>query len=708
MLVSVVIELNNANLDQPYSYLVDFAMQKDIKIGQKVIVPFGNRDIEGFVLDIAHNYDNSNYKYIKAISKDFLNEEQLMLIKYLREHNGATMIECINTILPPALRASIKNKDKKKFIRCLRVINTKDNMSDKEKKVIQYIASKDNVTLKEVNKLFGTYVVGKLRNQNIIEMYEIEEYRMSLEINKLNYYEKLNHEQQVVVKNILKSSSNIHLIHGRTGSGKTVCYIELIKHCLENNQEVLFLVPEISLTSQIVNIISHHFDNDVAIFHSKMSSTERYDQFRKIIDKKVKIAIGTRSSIFLPFTSLGLIIIDEEHDDSYIQESKISYSTKEIAVIRSKYHGAKIILGSATPDVCTFYNTKNNKIELHVLEKSYSTSNISTEIIDMKANFDWIISKNLEDKIRKVIKKNHQFILLLNRRGYANYLICNECGEALKCPNCEVTLNLHTSNVLKCHHCSYQISNAVCDCGSSDFSEYGYGLQKIEEVLNEVFRDIKIARVDTDILTKTAKVSEIFNSFTNHEYDGLIGTQILSKGLNFTNVSLVAIIDADYMLNINSYKASEKTFQYITQSLGRNARGLNDSINLVQTYDTSHYAFVNAISNDYISFYESEIKFREKFNYPPFTKYTKIIGTSSNLSLLVKNMNDLFAECKKLHLSATKPHFSNIEKINSQYRIQILVKHSHFTKIFGIIGKVREYNKIKEVNIIINNNPIDF
>ncbi len=240
------------------------------------------------------------------------------------------------------------------------------------------------------------------------------------------------------------------------------------------------------------------------------------------------------------------------------------------------------------------------------------------------------------------------------------------------------------------------------------FSLIWYGLQKIEEVLNEVFRDVKIARVDTDILTKTAKVSEIFNSFTNHEYDGLIGTQILSKGLNFTNVSLVAIIDADYMLNINSYKASEKTFQYINQSLGRNARGDKKGLNILQTYDTTHYAFTCAVNNDYLSFYEKELQFRMNLNYPPFTKYVKIFARSSNLRFLVAQMNLVYNDLKTAKLSASKPQLCEIEQINGQYRMQILVKHSKNGQIFGIINKIREYNKQDNFNIIINTNPVNF
>lgn len=710
MLVNVVVEVNNHKLDQPFSYMVDFDMQKNIKVGQKVIVPFSNRDVEGFVLTISHEYDQSiTYKYVKAVTDMYLNEEQLMIVKHLRNHNASTMIECINTILPPAMRASIKNKEKKKYIKCLKIINEVELTNEKERDVIDYIKTNEYPTLKNMNDMFGTYIINKLRKLEVIDIYEIEDYRLSVLVNQTNYYENLNEEQTKVVNDITESEQLIHLIHGKTGSGKTVCYIELIKKTLEMGKDILLLVPEVSLTTQIINILSSHFEEEIAVFHSKIPSTERYDQFRKILDKKVRIAVGTRSSIFLPFTNLGLIIIDESHDESYNQESKVSYSTKEIALLRSKYHNAKIVLGSATPDVAVYYNCKSSKIVLHTLNYNYSASNLKNKVVDMKSNFDWIISSDLENEIRKTIEDGFQFILLLNRRGYANYIICNECGEVLKCKNCDVTLNLHNNDLLKCHQCNYKTTEKLCECGSTSFSEYGYGLQKVEEVINEKFEDINIARVDTDVLDKLTKASKIFNDFSNQKYHGLVGTQILSKGLNFTNVNLVAIIDADYMLNINSFKASERTFQYIKQSLGRNARGSSkDCLNIIQTYDTKHYSVVNAINDDYNAFYEKEIAFRKDFNYPPFVKYTKIMASSANLSLLVKYMNNIYSECAKLKLNATKPHFCNIEKINMQYRIQILVKHSHFNEIFGIINRIREYNKEPEINFIINCNPTDF
>ncbi|MFV0499471.1 MAG: primosomal protein N' [Bacilli bacterium] len=709
MLVSVVAELNNHKLDQPFLYMVDFAVQNNIRLGSKVVVPFGNRFIEGFVLEIIENYEpNNKYKYVKSVTREYLNDEQLLLIKYLRSHSTATMIECINTILPLAFRAKIKKNEKIKFVKCLSITGIENDLKSQYQHILKYVSENKHCTLNQANKMFGNYIIKKLRNINVLKIYEIEDYRLSLNISKTKYYNNPSREQLKVIIDIFNSKFNYHLIHGVTGSGKTICYIELIKKYIKLDKEVLLLVPEISLTSHILNVISFYFNDNVAVFHSKMSSLEKYDQFRRVCNNNVKIAVGTRSAIFLPFKSLALIIIDEEHDNSYIQESNVSYSTKEIAFLRSKYHDAKVVLGSATPDVVTYYNTKNNKIILHNLSKMYSEIKMVNECIDMKSNFEWILSKNLENKIIETIKKNEQFILLLNRRGYANYVICSNCGEAYKCKKCDVTLNLHINNTFICHKCNYRDVGFNCNCGSREYFEYGYGIQKLEEVLFDRIKDLKIMRVDSDMLNNSYKLSEIMNDFTNNKYHGLIGTQILSKGLNFINVSLIAIIDADYMLNINSYKASENTFQYICQSLGRNSRGYKNSYNLIQSYDIKHYSFKNAINNDYITFYNNEILFRKQLNYPPFVKYLKILGLSSDNSILLNCMYKLYNYCLEKKLNVSKPHYPSVERINMQNRVQILVKYSHFSQIFDIINKTRDYNKIKNIRIIVNCNPIDF
>ncbi len=707
MNVKVVTEINNISLDKPFDYLVPLVYQNNVRVGSRVVIPFGNRNVEGFVVQI-NNRNLDNLKPIISVYDDYLNEEQLILIQFLRKRNLATMIECINTILPPALRASIKNKEKKKFDKVVRVLNKLGDLNEKEQRIVQEISQKE-MLLSVANKCFSPYLITKLRKKGVLEVYLKEGYRNTYQVSKNQMYDSLTNSQANVVNSILTSEFQNHLIFGVTGSGKTVCYIELIKKVLHTNKQVLILVPEISLTPQFINVISHHIDSEIAVFHSKMSSSERYDQYRLVLDQKVSVAIGTRSAVFLPFSKLGLIIIDEEHDNSFIQEQSVSYSAKEVAFVRAKYHNAKVVLGSATPDIVTYHSAINRKICLHVLQNSFSNVLATTKIIDMKSNFDWILSKELLESIKKTLNSSKQFVLILNRRGYSNYLICNSCGQTLKCPHCNVTLTLHNDSTLKCHHCEYVHYDFICECGSSDLKEYGYGIQKVEEILLQEFKDLKIARVDRDITSKISSVEKIFTKFNNQEYHGLIGTQILSKGLNFLNVTLIAVIDADFSLNISTYKASENTFQYINQSIGRNNRGSDIYCeNILQTYDTNHYAINYAYKNDYIGFYGDEIVYRRKLNYPPFTKYAKILGTSVNLSELIITMEKIYNLIYSNDLFVTKPHFCSIERIKGQYRMQILLKHSNITQIFGIIETIREINDNKIVKIIINNNPINF
>ncbi len=706
MIASVVVELKNYQVDKPYDYMVSFEMEANIKIGSRVIVPFSNRDVEGFVITLK-NETNLDLKQIKSVYDDFLSNEQLMLIKYLRERNPVTMIECINTILPPALRASIKNKTKKKFVKYLEIIDYSYEGSEKEQSILNSLMETEH-TLSLANKKYGSYYINKFRKNNVVQVVEKEVYRQTYTQTENELYSNPTSEQKNIANEIYSSDKPFHLIFGATGSGKTVCYIELIKQVLNTDKQVLVLVPEISLTPQFINIIAHHIDQKIAVFHSKMSSSERYDQFRLVVDKKVQIAIGTRSAIFLPFDNLGLIIIDEEHDTSFVQEQKVSYSTKEIAARRVNYHNAKLVLGSATPEVTTFYNALNNKIVLHRLESPYADINVNNKIIDMKSNFDWILSKDLLVEIEKTISNDKQFMLILNRRGYANYLVCNSCGEALKCTKCDVTLTLHENNLLKCHHCNYQTHSQVCTCGSNDFVEYGYGIQKVEEMLHEHFNNLKLVRIDSDVLLKIKKLEKILDEINDKQYDGIVGTQILSKGLNFKDVNLVALLDADYSLNINSYKSSELTFQYINQTLGRNNRGTSkDVVNIVQTMDTSHYALQHAFSNDYESFYKQELAFRKQLQYPPFTNYSKILCSSSDLRSLIVYINNIYNSVKNPKIFVSKPHFSSIEKINNQYKMQILLKHSNISEIFDIINRIR-VNSNKTITTIVNHNPNSF
>ncbi len=706
MICYVLVELNKQSVDRPYTYKVDFAMQSNIKVGSRVIVPFGNRKVEGFVLKLDDKFDD-DLKSVVHLYNDYLNEEQMKLLFYLRKRNVASLIECVNVLIPPRYRASVKNKEKSKTATYIKLKDL-TYKNEKHSEFINKLYSCD-LSLKDASAITSTYTINKLVSNGIITKYKKEVYRdVFSNVERKKLYENATEEQFSVTKDILDSKNLYHLIYGPTGSGKTVCYLELINNTLKAGKQVIILVPEISLTPQYIAILKTHIDEDFAIFHSKLSSSVRNDQYRKVLDGKVRVAIGTRSSVFLPFTNLGLIIVDEEHDSSYIQESNVCYNTKEVASLRAKIHNAKLVMGSATPDVTTYFNALNSKIVLHTLNYKYGKASSTTKIINMKSTFDYILSQELIDSIKQVVDKNKQFILLLNKRGYVNYLVCEECGSSLECPNCSVSLKLHTGNTLKCHYCDYTNSEIKCKCGSVSYIENGYGIQKVEELLLEKLSGIKIERVDYDTVSKLSFLESVFTKFNNSEFDGLIGTQILSKGLDFKNVTLVAIIDADYALSLSNYRASESTFQYIMQSIGRSGRREDDALNIIQCFNDEHYAINAAVNQDYDTFYQSEIEYRKSALYPPFSQIVKVFMGSHDLNTLYTAINKVHLVLKNKYKNVATPSFSNIEKINNTYLMQIIVKVKKNDQIFDIIDIVRKYNNNKYISMRICINPISF
>ncbi len=707
MIFQVVVEVNKKSLDKPFNYKAPFSMQGNIKVGSRVLIPFGNRSVEGFVLNILNENDES-LKDIITLYEDYLSKEQLKLLFFLRKSNLATLIECANVLSPPAFRASHKSKIKAKTVKHLMLLEHTYTGNEKENALVNALKLTD-LSLQVATEKFGTYLINKLCRKEIIKKYDKLVYRDVLSnVESKELYTNPTQHQLDVIKSIDESEKLMHLIFGPTGSGKTVCYLELIHKTLSVGKQVLLLVPEVSLTPQYLAIFKHHLKNDIAVFHSKLTSAVRNDQYKKVIDRKVNIAIGTRSSVFLPFDNLGLIILDEEHDDSYIQEQIVSYNTKEIAMFRAKFHQAKLVLGSATPSVTTFYSALADKIVLHKLENKYSDVVTDCEVVDMRSNFDYIISQVLINKIRDVLNRNQQFILLLNKRGYASYLLCKNCGRSLKCPNCSVTLKLHKNGLMKCHYCDFKSKINECSCGSVEFEEYGYGIQKVEELLSEIFPNNKFERVDYDTVESLGFLEATFEKFRSGEFDALIGTQILSKGLDFPNVVLVAIIDADYALSLSNYQASEKTFQYISQSIGRSGRGESDSSSLIQVFDVNHYSIKEAVNNNYQGFYNQEIEFRKALNYPPFCKMVKISCSSYNLSDVSNSIMKIYQTLVKSVNFISKPDFSSIELINNQYQLQLIVKLQKNTQFFVIIESVRNIEIDEKVNLIVTSNPLSF
>ncbi|KYH29941.1 MULTISPECIES: primosomal protein N' [Clostridium] len=689
----IIVNNESVQVDKIFTYKIPKNLINKLRVGHRVKVPFGrsNKNIDGFVLELYETCrDVKGIKSIIGICDDFtvLRKEDVKLINIMREKYLCTYLECIKVIIPTGITKGIKNKIKE-------VICLGENLDDKFNKepyiTIYKIVEKNNgvyskteisnkftVSLSSINTMIKHGFLRK--SQEIIERFDNRSYSSYAE-------KKLNKEQETVVNSILNSKKNIFLIHGVTGSGKTEVYMNMVQHMINKNKECIILVPEISLTPQMVERFKGRFGNDIAVFHSRLSDGERYDEWLRVKNKKVKVAIGARSAIFLPFDNLGLIIIDEEHESSYKSDSDPKYNAREIGELKCNIENCKLVLGSATPSVETYYRCMNGEIELLTLEKRADGAKLPfIKIVDMREellkNNKSIFSRDLYNGINKALSNKEQIILFLNRRGFSTFISCRKCGYVFQCDNCDISLTYHSSgNYLSCHYCGrrYPIKKVCPKCGSRYVKHFGIGTEKIEEEIKYSFPEAKVLRMDFDTTRKKNSYEYIYNTFKNGEADILVGTQMITKGLDFKNVTLVGVIAADLSLNLPDFRAGEKTFQLITQVAGRAGRGKKAGNVIVQTYNPDNYSIKYSSLNDYKNFFKEEIGLRYNMNYPPFSKILSINISSKNEELLIKSIQKIGIILKnKLEnnnkISILGPSPCILSKIKEYYRWQILVK----------------------------------
>ncbi|MDX5678708.1 primosomal protein N', partial [Clostridioides difficile] len=542
---------------------------------------------------------------------------------------------------------------------------------------------------------------------------------------------KLNNEQQEAVdeikSNMFVDDKKPYLIHGVTGSGKTEVYMEIIEFALNQGLDSIFLVPEIALTPQTIDRLKSRFGDLVGVFHSKLSEGEKHDVYKAVKAGKVRVLIGARSALFAPFNSLGLIIIDECHESSYKSEKNPKFNAIEVARFMALKNNITLILGSATPSIEEYYRAKSGEYKLiNIKSRANDKPLPNIEVVDMKDELDKgnrsIFSLKLQKEIRYAIEENNQVILFLNRRGYANFVSCRKCGYVFQCENCDISLTYHKkSNTGRCHYCGYEkeIPKECPECKSTYVKPFGVGTQKIEEELKYIFPDIKTLRMDKDTTSKKGALDEILNKFKDKEVDVLIGTQMLSKGLDFENVTLVGILSADMILNFPDFKSFETTFQLITQVSGRAGRADKEGKVVLQTYDTEHYAIKHAIEYDYEGFYEDEIKIRKAFGYSPFNNMLSVVVSGEDERLVIKNIKNMHASL--IYLLEKRgindlgfilgPNPCSISKINQNYRWQILFKDENIeiNLLKGIIKYIcitkRDLIFDKNINVSIDINP---
>ena len=715
MYADVLVELKAKKIDKTFTYLIPNKLKDKVKIGIRVLVPFGKQILEGFVLNVEYN-KNIDYELKEIIDivelEPVINEEMLELGKYISKKTLCNLINAYQTMLPTALKAHKNFKVNKKYISYIKLIDFEYIPKNDNQKDIIELLKKGNILKSELTKI-SVSSINTLLNKKVIEEIKEETYRLNT--NSLYNDKKvvLNKEQQFVVDEVLNNKDKFipYLLHGVTESGKTEVYMNIIESVLKEGKEVIVLVPEISLTPQMVNIFKSRFKNSIAILHSALSDGEKYDEWRKIERKEVNIVIGARSAIFAPLTNIGLIVLDEEHSDTYKQDNNPKYDAIDIAIKRAKTHNCSVILGSATPSIESYTRAKLGTYKLLELKNRVNKTMPEIKLIDMKNEIKKgyrILSKELIDDITDRLNKNEQVILLLNRRGYSTTITCKECGNTIKCPNCDIPLTYHKNgNKLNCHYCNHTTYKPLTcpECNSENINSFGMGTEKLEEEVNNLF-ECKTIRMDIDTTRKKGSHERIINDFRNKKYNVLIGTQMISKGLDFDDVTLVGVINGDATLNIPDFRSGERTYSLLNQISGRSGRSSKPGKVIIQVFNIDHYSIEYASKNDYINFYKEDMNIRKKLKYPPYYNLCliKLIGT--NYEELNKEGLKIKECLNNTNSIVLGPSPCTIPKIYNKYYIQLIIKYKNIKDIYNetkfIIEKLKNNSKL---NIEVDFNP---
>ena len=719
-----IIEYPIKTLDKAFTYLVPENLQAKLKVGMKVLVSFNHRQVHGIVLKITNSFEGDyELKEIEKIEDEFLvlNKELLLLGKYMQQMTLCNLITAYQTMLPSALKVKTQKRDYNEYEIWIKLNSEKEaqefiatHKKSNKTQLLEDLLEKKEITKKELN----SSSLRELKKLNLV----IEEKRIKKKIyikQKQKDNKELNIEQQKAFNTILSSlnTNKTFLLYGVTGSGKTLIYIHLIKEVLKNNKTALLLVPEISLTEQIVNIFYDNFGSDVAILHSGLSDKEKYDEYIRILNNEIKIVIGTRSAVFAPLKNIGLIIIDEEHSDTYKQENNPRYHARDMALYRCKFHNCPLVLGSATPSLESMARAKKNVYELITLKKRANSLPLpEVTIVDMKNELEkrnFIISELLDKKIKDCLNKGEQVLLLLNRRGFSTFITCSNCGFTYKCPYCEISLTYHkTSNTLRCHYCGYtKIKDDVCPkCHEKGLNYMGIGTEKLEEIVKEKYENAKIIRMDADTTSKKNAHDKIIKAFKNEEYNILIGTQMISKGLDFPKCTLVGVINADTSLNIPDFRSSEKTFSLLDQAAGRAGRSALSGSVVIQTFNPDNETIKAVKKHDYDLFYETEMKVRKILKYPPyyFIANIKVASKEYNLasleSIKVKKYLERNLDSTSIILG---PSTASNFKRNNIYRFSITIKYRFDDNLMNGLKELDNlYAANKNVFLEIDINPL--
>ena len=718
MFINVIIETRVKSNNMTFTYHVP-AFIKDDLIGKRVLVPFANREVEAFVLEYTNDPSIETKDIIKVVDEvRILNAELIDLGKYMSDTYLCTLISAYQVMLPKALKANHKvslSAKTRVFVKLNDDIDKQNIKIKSQLEIIDFLKDNKEVLKSEIKSKSS---LKKLIDKNIVIEYEKEIYR-DIKTDTDNKKISLTEDQMRVSKKVKESfnTNDTILLYGVTGSGKTEVYIDVVKDVLKMGKTAIILVPEISLTPQITARFKSVFGNTIAILHSALSDGEKFDEYRRILSGDIKVVIGARSAVFAPLKNIGIIIIDEEHSESYKQENNPRYNTIDIARKRSETHNCPVLLGSATPTIESYARAQKGYYKYLELTKRVNEKPLpKVSIIDMKSEIrkgNFIFSSKLLDKIQDRLDKKEQVMLLLNRRGYASYLTCKSCGYTFKCPNCDITLTFHkTSGMLRCHYCGYAMhkKDTCPTCKEESIKEMGSGTEKVEEKIKELFPEASVLRMDRDTTSNKGAHAKIINEFNSSKYDILVGTQMISKGLNFPNVTLVGVINADSSLNIPNFRSAENTFSLLDQVIGRAGRDKKLGEAIIQTFNLDHYSILCAKDHDYKSFYKLEMNIRKKLNYPPYCFITMIKVVSKEFELGIKEAKKI-SEYLRKNLSNTTvlgPSMANVLRVNNTYNFEVLLKYKKDPNLYKELNEILKiYEGNNKIKIELDFNPIN-
>lgn len=735
---NVIVDISHEKLDKTFQYGIPDDIASEIQVGVQVDIPFGSRTISGYVVEITDipEYDVSKIKPLIGVKAGSVAMESrlIRLACWIKKNYGSTMNQALKTVIP------IKKKTKEIRKRTIHLIADDSEARDKlalyeaKHQTARARLLRELITEREIDysvvtaKLnVSSTVIKALCDQNIVTVTDEKSYRNPVKhLERRGYDIVLNENQQMLVDEITgeldKGEHHTYLLKGVTGSGKTEVYMELIAHTISQGRQAIVLIPEIALTYQTVMRFYNRFGDRVSIMNSRLSQGERYDQFERAKAGDIDIMIGPRSALFTPFSNLGLIIIDEEHENSYKSEGVPRYHARETAIEYARMCNASVVLGSATPSIDSYYNAQIGRYKLLELNTRVDDKPLpDCEVIDLRQELKngnrSILSLRLQELMGDRLEKGQQTMLFINRRGVAGFMSCRACGYVVKCPHCDVSLSQHNNGRMVCHYCGYEepVPRVCPSCGSKYISGFKAGTQKIEQMVQKRFPQAKILRMDFDTTRTKDSYEKILQAFANNEADILIGTQMIVKGHDFPNVTLVGVLAADMSLHISDFHAAERTFELLTQAVGRAGRGKEPGQAVIQTYDPDNYAIQAAKRQDYEEFYNKEIEYRQMLYYPPVWNLLLIHIQSQNQYSNDRAAEELFKCCeayiKRLDqkLQLVGPTDAAVAKVNDIYRKVIYIKTREYDTLVDIKDNIETYVKdnpaYRNVSVQFDFNP---